>query len=143
MAKFGTLIKRVTILNAAAAIVGYGLMAFAGAPTPTTSAEVQMSSIVAVLSDNCVACHNSEDRIANLVLEPVGLYEAIVEKASGESKWPLVTPFKPGESYLYAKIAGTHAKMGGTGVQMPAGQPPLPAIEIDLVRRWIEQGARR
>jgi len=47
------------------------------------------------------------------------------------------------ESYLYAKIAGTHAEMGGIGVQMPAGQPPLPTTEIELVRRWIEQGARR
>jgi hypothetical protein len=143
MATLGTLIKRVALSSALAAIACYGLTAVADAPAGTNSTEVQFSSIASLLSNNCSACHNSEDRIANLVLEPAGLYEAIVGKPSGESKWPLVTPFKPGESYLYAKMAGTHEKLAGSGVQMPAGQPPLPAIDIDLVRRWIEQGARR
>jgi hypothetical protein len=142
MATLGTLIRRVVLSSTIAAIAGYGLTSLADAPASSNSAEVQFSSIASLLSNNCTACHNSEDRIANLVLEPAGVYEAIAGKASGESKWPLVTPFKPDESYLYAKMAGTHARLGGTGVQMPAGQPPLPAIEIDLIRRWIEQGAR-
>jgi len=95
MAALSNLVRRVALLSAAAAIAGYGVMALADAPPSANSAEVQFNSIVSLLSDNCVACHNSEDRVANLVLEPAGLYEAIAGKPSGESKWPLVTPFKP------------------------------------------------
>jgi mono/diheme cytochrome c family protein len=105
-------------------------------PTP-----VRFSAIETLFARNCAACHNSEDRVAGLVLGP-GTYETIVGKQSTESRWPLITPFKPDESYLYAKISGKQVERGGTGIQMPGGLPPLPDADIELVRRWIEQGAR-
>jgi hypothetical protein len=53
-----------------------------------------------------------------------------------------VSPGKPADSYLYRKITGTHAQVGGSGERMPFGESSLTAEEVDRVRRWIEGGAK-
>ncbi|MGH9749335.1 MAG: hypothetical protein ACRD6R_05375 [Candidatus Polarisedimenticolia bacterium] len=52
-----------------------------------------------------------------------------------------VEPGDPDASYLVHKLQGTQASAGGCLSQMPLGQPPLPEIEIELLRGWIAQGA--
>lgn len=49
-----------------------------------------------------------------------------------------VVPGKPNESLLYLKIESDSPPCGD---EMPVGAP-LDAAEIDLVRRWIEAGAK-
>jgi hypothetical protein len=53
-----------------------------------------------------------------------------------------VTPGDPDESYPFAKLTGTQSKVGGRGDSMPAGQGRLPPNEIELIRAWIQDGAR-
>jgi hypothetical protein len=55
---------------------------------------------------------------------------------SGESGSPAIVPGSPDESYLVQLIT----PQGGEAM-MPQGKPPLPATQIALIRRWIEEGA--
>ena len=45
-----------------------------------------------------------------------------------------VVPGNPNASELYKRLLGTTEN---GGVQMPFGQPQLPAQSIDTIRRWI------
>ena len=58
-------------------------------------------------------------------------------RASGESHLPAVVPGQPDASHLVEQITPTAGK-----AEMPKGQPPLAAVEVDLVRRWVAEGAR-
>lgn len=53
-----------------------------------------------------------------------------------------VEPRDPDGSYLVHKLQGTQGSAGGCLSQMPLGLPPLPDVEIELIRGWIEQGAQ-
>ncbi len=52
-----------------------------------------------------------------------------------------VTPGNPSQSYLVHKIEGTQLSVGGSGVQMPEGGPPLSSQNIAIIRSWITKGA--
>ncbi|AMV18060.1 DUF1549 domain-containing protein [Planctomyces sp. SH-PL14] len=56
--------------------------------------------------------------------------------AGGESGSKAIVPGKPDESHLLAEITPTEGK-----AEMPKGKPPLASTDIDLIRRWIAQGA--
>jgi hypothetical protein len=43
---------------------------------------------------------------------------------------------------LYLKLIGTQDTEGGSGLQMPIQQGSLSASQIELIRSWIEQGAK-
>jgi hypothetical protein len=47
---------------------------------------------------------------------------------------------RPENSYLYHKITGTQASVGGSGERMPRGGQ-LSDAEIQTIRAWIAQGA--
>jgi hypothetical protein len=51
-----------------------------------------------------------------------------------------VEPGDPDRSYLYHKITGTQADVGGSGDPMPKGGR-LSDAEIQTIRDWIAQGA--
>ncbi len=52
---------------------------------------------------------------------------------------PRVAKGDPDASVLYNKVAGT----GVFGQQMPAGQTPLSSAQIEAIRTWIADGAKR
>ena len=54
----------------------------------------------------------------------------------GESEEPAIVPAKPDESQLVAMITPHDGK-----AEMPQDKPPLAAGEIELITRWISQGA--
>jgi WD40 repeat protein/mono/diheme cytochrome c family protein len=56
--------------------------------------------------------------------------------AGGESKQAAVVPKKPDESFLIDQITPHDGK-----AEMPRDQPPLAAGELELIQRWIAQGA--
>ncbi len=58
-------------------------------------------------------------------------------REGGESDEPAIVPGKPDESYFIAQI--TPAKDGKAA--MPQKKPPLSKAEIELITRWIAQGA--
>jgi hypothetical protein len=86
-------------------------------------------------------CHQSSPILmAPFSLKPGDAY-AMVNKPSMDVKTMLLV--KPGslnESYLWLKVNGTQAQVGGTGNIMPP-TVPLNAQERTIFERWIAGGA--
>ncbi len=89
-----------------------------------------------ILSEHCFACHGPDKatRMTSLRLDSEETLSAV---ASNRRK--LVEPGKPEHSELYARISNTEP----TRRMPPAafGHDPLPARDVDTIRRWIEGGA--
>jgi len=89
-------------------------------------------------------CHQSTPILmAPFSLKVGEAYDALVGTPS--IQLPSMARVKPGslnESYLWHKINGTQAEVGGTGTIMPA-TVPLRQDERDLIGRWIAAGAGR
>lgn len=84
-----------------------------------------------IFQAKCQGCHQPA--------KPNGKYVMTVFDrmlAGGESKEKAIVAGKPAESYLIEQIT----PVGGKAA-MPQDKPPLSAAEIDLVTRWISQGA--
>src|SRR5206468_11927974 len=57
-------------------------------------------------------------------------------RSGGETDLPAIVPHRPEESYLLDQVT----PVDGRAV-MPKDQPVLADAEIDLIRRWVAQGA--
>ena len=53
-----------------------------------------------------------------------------------------VTPNNTAQSYLFHKVQGDQVTVGGSGGQMPAGQPQLTAGQRNDIQTWINTGAQ-
>ncbi len=99
---------------------------------PTTEARVSYSGQLVPLftSNGCTGCHGGTNNLfvtphANLML--------------GTSvHGPVVTPYDGEGSVIIRKLRGT----AGFGNRMPQGGPFLTNANIELIARWIKQGAR-
>jgi hypothetical protein len=87
-------------------------------------------SIRPILVRSCVRCHGPEHQRAGLRLDRK---ESALR---GGKSGPLLVPGKARESLLIRRLTA-----GDAEVRMPLGREPLPHREIDLVRRWIDQGS--
>lgn len=90
--------------------------------------------ILPILSDNCFTCHGPDEgqRMANLRLDT---QEGVFADRGG---YRVVVPGKSGESKLYQKISATDLAM-----RMPpaSSNRTLMSAQIELIRRWIDEGA--
>lgn len=84
-----------------------------------------------ILNENCVACHGGVKTSADLNLQFRDL--ALIGGESGE---PAIIPGNAGSSAMVRMISHPVAED-----RMPKDEPPLSDEEIDLIRRWIDQGA--
>lgn len=103
------------------------------ADEPRSSAsQVSFSQQIAPLfRSHCQGCHQPAKAQGELVMtEIASLY------AAGESGMPAVVPGKPDESYLIEQIVPHQGEAA-----MPKGDQPLAESDIDLIRRWIAEGA--
>jgi hypothetical protein len=93
-----------------------------------------------ILTPSCAlsgSCHSGRTPHADLNLED-SVYAKIVGVPATEAvSRVLIVPGNVEDSYLLEKISSVAPK---SGTQMPPGQP-LPAAEIDAIRRWILAGA--
>ena len=128
------------------ALGGFAVLACAGCGTPVPEiAAGEPVSYTAHLEPlvvaHCLGCHESEDAKAKLVLDPGLGYERLVGPRSVQDpEMALVEPGDPDRSYLWLKLQ--HA--AGEGKGMPrtlTGAKKLRAAELELYRRWIEEGA--
>ena len=90
-----------------------------------------------ILSDKCFACHGPDNntREAGLRLDTEeGAYKALAESPDKHA----VVPGKPHISEAFLRITSDDES-----IKMPptASNLPLSNFEIDLIERWIEQGA--
>lgn len=122
---------------------------FSDRPTTPTQGPVSFADDVQpILAGTCAlsGCHGSNANPSEkpLVLSSGQAYDDMVGVASaGLPTMPRVSPNQPDNSYLVHKIQGTQLSVGGSGDRMPLGQPPLSQLTIDLIRRWITEGAQR
>lgn len=82
-----------------------------------------------IFESKCIRCHNS------------GLFffgglrlNSLKGIRKGGHSGPVVVPYHPGKSPLYKSIL--------SGTMPPKGNDPLNRQEIQLIRDWIQQGAR-
>jgi len=85
-----------------------------------------------ILNENCVACHGGVKTSAELNLQFRDL--ALLGGESGE---PAIVPGNAGASTVMRMIS--HAD---PAYRMPKDEAALPEEHIDLIRRWIDQGAQ-
>jgi ankyrin repeat protein len=78
-----------------------------------------------IFQQNCISCHGPAQQMNGLRLD----------RRSSVFGPRIVTPASLEYSFLYARVSGNLA-----GPQMPP-TGPLRAQQIDLIKRWIEQGA--
>lgn len=83
-----------------------------------------------VLQRTCQGCHQPATKSGDLVLTT---YEGFL---AGGAKGKVVVPGQPNESLVIGYLTGD------VKPQMPFGGTPLAAPQIELFRRWIEQGAK-
>jgi hypothetical protein len=148
---------RLTDIAAAALIVAAGFAATAcdeklsdvAGPTPNlvpTFSSIQQE--VFNTSDSsgrlaCIGCHTDVGRTAagGLVLLEGRSYQALVGQPSRfKAGAVFVVPGDPDASYLIHKLEGA-ADIAGT--RMPRGSGPyLTSGQMQIIRRWIELGAK-
>ncbi len=100
--------------------------------------------IAPLLATKCATCHLTGQESGRLALHPDAAYASLVNVDATEAKGlKRVLPFRPAKSYMMMKLEGSHLDHGGIGTRMPQGGEPLPAEELGLIRRWIQQGAQK
>jgi hypothetical protein len=103
------------------------------AAEPTAVEAVVFSRDVApILVKNCLACHAESDPKGEYQLHT---FERLMK--DGYSGSPVITPGDPESSELLRLIASDDEEE-----RMPKEAAALPAEQVALVRRWIEQGAK-
>lgn len=85
-----------------------------------------------ILNQNCMPCHGG-------VRQKNGVSFLFREEAlgTGKSGKRTIVPGKPDESELIARVTSSDPE-----ARMPYHSSPLSAQQIDLLRRWIKQGAK-
>ena len=115
--------------------------------TDTTEGGGELShaaDIQPIWDANCVtSCHTPGGTAATVLDLSGDAYEKIVDVNSGQAIGKkIVAPGSSADSYLMAKLAGTHIEFGGNGGQMPSGgAAPLDATTQQLITDWIDGGA--
>lgn len=87
--------------------------------------------VMPILEANCYSCHQGSKTKGDLKLD--SLAEAL---KGGESDGPAVVPGKHEKSSLFARITTTDEDY----IMPPKGHP-LKADQIDVIKRWINEGA--
>ena len=92
------------------------------------SAQSQLAQdAYAIFEASCLNCHGADGAFRETLLME---HSELIDGGT-------VVPGSPDASELYKRLLGPTEN----GVQMPFGQPQLPAQSIDTVRRWILAGA--
>ena len=84
-----------------------------------------------IFEDNCSACHGEDEQESGFRLDSrVGLLRG------GDYGQPAIVPGDVAKSYLIDVVSHSEP-----GMEMPPDEDKLPEQQIELLKRWIEQGA--
>ncbi len=100
----------------------------ANGQSATSDEAIGFDRVREILRKRCVTCHNIDEMRGDLNL--ADLNGILAGSASG----PVVMAGQPNQSLLYKTAAHLEDPV------MPPNSPPIPARELDLLRRWIEGG---
>jgi hypothetical protein len=121
------------------------------APLPTESGYFH-EQVRPIFDKYCMGCHRGSSPEAGLALAGQISSASIVSSLVGQrstygGQFQRVVAGNPDQSWLYLKVAGTSASAGctgaacRTGVMPPAGQVTLTSAELEVIRKWIADGA--
>ena len=102
------------------------------AETPATDAVSFDKQVRLIFQANCQGCHQPAKSGGQYVMTA---FDKLVK--GGESGSAAVVPGKPEGSNLLRLITPKDGK-----AEMPKGKAPLTAAEIEIVKKWIAQGAK-
>jgi mono/diheme cytochrome c family protein len=123
--------KRIKLLVCLAAGIGLFASLPGGAFTSAQTKSVDFRrDIEPIFRANCYGCHGEKKASAQLRLDNKQL------AMKGGLSGPIIIPGKSKESRLVHRILGD-----GGEAQMPFGGAPLQAGQIELIRKWIDEGA--
>lgn len=98
------------------------------------------AQVLPLLMRECSYCHMREDRYGYLVIDPESTWSNLVEvPAYAYPQMMRVLPGSADQSYLWKKLTGEHLQLGAEGWLMPYFR--WSDQNLELVRRWIEEGA--
>ncbi|MBM3801686.1 MAG: DUF1553 domain-containing protein [Acidimicrobiia bacterium] len=128
---FRTLSRNATQLLALLALfwIGSGKTAAGPFQSLASDAEFFKSQILPIFASRCQSCHNHALKLSGLSLDSAAGFEA------GGLHGPVVIPGNAEQSRLYRRVARVEQPY------MPLDAEALPASELALLKRWIEQGA--
>ena len=115
-----------------------GLLWLPLASVPARAAEVVpkpvsfYTQIRPIFQANCQGCHQPAKAKGDYVMTE---FDQLLKAGKSGDK-PIVSG-KPVESFLLQQITPTNGE-----AEMPKGKPPLHEVEIELVKRWIAEGAQ-
>lgn len=118
----------------------YGCGGGGGDSTPTgpTSNVSFVSSIQPIFTSHCTSCHTQGGTSSFLPLVSGVSYNNLVNKTSTQSGGgTLVIPGNSADSILYKRVSGS-----SVGNQMPKGGPFLSTTDQNLIKTWIDEGAK-
>lgn len=98
-----------------------------------------------VFNENCIGCHFGEEAAAGLELDEEHAYKALVgttpaNEIAADRGMKLVDPGKPETSFLLYKVSEPGL---GEGERMPLKLPKLSDEQIEILRRWVAEGAKK
>lgn len=111
--------------------------------TSTTAGGVDYEGDIQPIWDaSCVVgCHTDGGSKADLPLGPGMSHGSLVGAQSVQlASMKIVEPGDPDNSYLWHKLNGTQADVGGSGLSMPFGAM-LDGPELEKIETWILDGA--
>lgn len=115
-----------------------------GAPVAEAPAEPQVSfarEIQPIFNANC-SCHMGSFPTEDMNLGSGQSYANIVNVKSNQSPLDRIEPGDPTKSYMIHKLRNTQRTVGGSGARMPFGGAALRPAQIQLIEKWITQGAQ-
>jgi hypothetical protein len=126
-------------------IIGAVLVFGCGATVPDVPKGVPVSyaaHLEPLVIAHCLGCHESEEPKAKLVLDPgVGFGRLVGRRSIQDPEMALVEPGNLDASYLWLKLQ--HRSPEGKGMPRTlTGTKKLRPAELELYRRWIEDGAK-
>ena len=117
-----------------------------GTPTDEsgdTGSAPAYADIQAIWDEHCTAaCHETGGEWALLIMTSDSSYTALQAMSTQATDLKFIEPNDTDASYLWHKINGTHASVGGSGNPMPAPAGGLDAGTIATIEAWISGGAQ-
>jgi len=110
-------------------------------PTPTPTAVSFATNVQPIFNARCISCH-TRTGVANFLVLDIGAFNNLVNRptATSGNTGTLVIPGDSSNSVLYERISknGLPANL----LQMPLGGPFLSTDDQNLIKTWIDQGAK-
>ncbi len=129
---------RLIFLVLSACLYGCGGGGGDSTPTGPTSNVSFSSSIQPIFTSFCTSCHQAGGASSFLPLTTGVSYINLVNKTSTQSGGgTLVIPGNSADSILYKRVSGS-----SVGLQMPRLSTPLSTTDQNLIKTWIDEGAK-